>query len=81
MGQDLVHSLTELISWYLSTHAGGKRLLRSVWGDERLTGLSALLVPAVSPERTQICLGRPKRALTRYDSGCDLSLGTLTPAG
>jgi hypothetical protein len=34
-------------------HAGGKGLLGEVWGDERLTGLSALLVPAVSPERAQ----------------------------
>jgi hypothetical protein len=53
MGQDLVHSLTELISWGSSTHAGGKGLLRSVWGDKRLMGLSALLVPAVSPECAQ----------------------------
>jgi hypothetical protein len=53
MGQDLVCSLMELISWGSSTHAGGKGLLRSVWGDEQLTGLSVLLVPAVSPERTQ----------------------------
>jgi hypothetical protein len=34
-------------------HAGGKGLLRSVWSDERLTGLLVLLVPAVSPERAQ----------------------------
>jgi hypothetical protein len=37
-------------------HTGGKGLLREVWGDERLTGLSALLVPAVSPERAQSVL-------------------------
>jgi hypothetical protein len=37
-------------------HASGKGLLRSVWGDERLTGLSALLVPAVSPKHTQSVL-------------------------
>jgi hypothetical protein len=34
-------------------HASGKGLLGEVWGDERLMGLSALLVPAVSPECTQ----------------------------
>jgi hypothetical protein len=27
-----------------------------MWGDERLTGLLALLLPAVSPERTQSVL-------------------------
>jgi hypothetical protein len=37
-------------------HTGGKGLLRDVWGDERLTGLSALLVPAVSPEHAQSVL-------------------------
>jgi hypothetical protein len=34
-------------------HTGGKGLLGKVWGDERLMGLSALLVPAVSPEHAQ----------------------------
>jgi hypothetical protein len=34
-------------------HAGGKGLLREVWDDERLTGLSVLLVPTVSPECAQ----------------------------
>jgi hypothetical protein len=34
-------------------HVSGKGLLREVWGDEQLMGLSALLVPAVSPERAQ----------------------------
>jgi hypothetical protein len=37
-------------------HASGKGLLRGVWGDEQLTGLSVLLVPAVSPEHTQSVL-------------------------
>jgi hypothetical protein len=37
-------------------HAGGKGLLRGVWGDKRLMGLSVLLVPAVSPEHTQSVL-------------------------
>jgi hypothetical protein len=34
-------------------HTSRKGLLRGVWGDKRLMGLSALLVPAVSPERAQ----------------------------
>jgi hypothetical protein len=34
-------------------HASGKGLLRGVWGDEQLTGLLALLVPAVSPKHAQ----------------------------
>jgi hypothetical protein len=37
-------------------HAGGKGLLRGVWGDERLMGLSALLVPTVSPKCAQSVL-------------------------
>jgi hypothetical protein len=37
-------------------HTGGKGLLGKVWGDEQLTGLSALLVPAVSSECTQSVL-------------------------
>jgi hypothetical protein len=34
-------------------HAGGKGLLREVWGEKWLMGLSVLLVPAVSPECAQ----------------------------
>jgi hypothetical protein len=37
-------------------HTGRKGLLRSVWGDEQLTGLSVLLVPTVSPKRAQSVL-------------------------
>ena len=38
-------------------------------------GLSELLATPLFPLKRPICLGRLKRALTRYDGRCDLRLG------
>ena len=47
--------------------------------DVRLMGLSGLITTLLFPLERPICLGRLKRALTRYDSRCDLRLGYFHP--
>jgi hypothetical protein len=47
--------------------------------DVRLMGLSGLIATPLFPLERPICLGRLKRALTRYDGRCDRRLGCFHP--
>ena len=47
--------------------------------DVRLMGLSGLIATPLFPLKCPICLGRLKRALTRYDGRCDRRLSYFHP--
>ena len=47
--------------------------------DVRLMGLSGLIATLLFPLERPICLGRLKRALTRYDGRCNLRLSYFHP--
>ena len=65
----------------LNAVGSGSPILRKEGGsDVWLMGLSGLIATLLFPLECPICLSRLKRALTRYDSRCDLRLGYFHPS-
>ena len=69
-----------IVGEFLNGIEASLNTVRSGRSDVWLMGLSGLIVMLLFPLKHPICLSRPKHALTRYNSRCNLRLGYFHPS-